>query len=87
MQNSFETTSFTITGAVFATSFPPWIKRHARKLGIEPLTVETTPQGIRVTGAGPPEMLEALVIACSLGPADVLVDTVTGFPTNWQMEA
>ena len=87
MQNTTTTVRFTIIGDVKARAFPPWIERHARKLGVRDLTINCNDRGLDVTGTGAPEMLESLAIACSLGPADVLVDAIDGLPTTWQIEA
>ena len=71
------TIRFLISGDVAAPRFPGWIRAHAAKLGLTVLGIEVSARGIAVEGMGPPEMLDALAIACSLGPAGVLVDSVT----------
>lgn len=68
---------FLITGDVLAENFPHWINAHARKLDIKRVKTKLSNRGVVVSGQGPPEMLDALMVACNLGPAEVLVDTVT----------
>lgn len=70
------TTRFLVTGDVAASHFPQWIRAHAAKLGLSAVATDLTNDGLHVEGTGPPEMLDALGIACSLGPAGVMVDRV-----------
>jgi hypothetical protein len=74
--SSSVTSRFVITGDVGAAQFPGWIRVHAAKLGLSILDLHLTNRGLGVEVTGPPEMVEALAIACSLGPAGVLVDCV-----------
>ena len=71
-----DTTRFLITGDVGAPHFPGWIRGHAAKLGITLRGLRLTGRGLEVEGEGEAEMLAALALACSLGPAGVLVDRV-----------
>lgn len=68
---------FLITGDVMAEKFLHWINAHALKLDINLAKTDISNQGLLVSGQGTPEMLDALMVACSLGPAEVLVDAVT----------
>ena len=68
--------SYLITGDVGAPHFPGWIRHHAAKLGVTLGKLELSNLGLEIQGSGPPEMLDALAIACSLGPAGVLVDRI-----------
>lgn len=70
------TNRFLITGDVAARHFPGWIRAHAAKLGLRLHRLDLSERGIEVEGSGPPEMLEALALACSLGPSGVLVERV-----------
>lgn len=70
------TIRFLVTGDVVAPHFPGWIRAHAAKLGLSAVATDLTDAGLRVEGNGPREMLDALGIACSLGPAGVMVDRV-----------
>jgi acylphosphatase len=70
------TTRFLVTGDVAAAHFPGWIRSHAAKLGLTSVVVARTDAGLEVQGSGPQEMIEALGIACSLGPDGVLVDGI-----------
>ena len=66
-----------LTGDVHSADFPPWIARHAHKLGLVRVTTERVEAGLEVTASGAEEMLQALALGVSLGPESVLVDTVT----------
>lgn len=70
------TMNYLITGDVGAAHFPGWIRAHAAKLGLSVVRLDLSNRGLEIEGRGAPEMLEALAIACSLGPAGVLVDRV-----------
>ncbi|MCC5975687.1 MAG: hypothetical protein JJT81_16780 [Rubellimicrobium sp.] len=74
------TTRYLVTGDVTARHFPGWIRAHAAKLGLELHRLDLSDRGLELEGSGPPEMLEALALACSLGPAGVLVDRVIRAP-------
>jgi hypothetical protein len=75
MQSS-GTTRFLITGDVGAPHFPGWIRGHAAKRGLTVHRLSLTNRGLEVESSGQAEMLAALALACSLGPAGVLVDRV-----------
>jgi acylphosphatase len=68
------TAAIRMTGDVRATDFPAWILRHAAKLGLGNVTVTAMKGSLTVQATGPDEMLQALVLACSLGCASVLVE-------------
>jgi hypothetical protein len=60
------TQHFAIRGQVGAASFAPWITRHAARLGL----------------CGPPDLLDAMALGCSLGPQEVWVDQIDRLPGN-----
>jgi acylphosphatase len=67
---------FLISGEVNSQSFPGWIDRYARRLGLQG-GVSAVRQGeVEVIASGPPDLLDALELGCSLGPIEVLVDRV-----------
>ncbi len=70
------TASIHIIGQVQAADYPEWIQRHARKLGLRDVTARLTNEGMDVRATGPDEMLNALALGCSLGPASILVDEI-----------
>jgi acylphosphatase len=74
--NTSVTRTLIITGDVAAPHFPGWVRRHAAKLGLEVQRLGLTNRGLEVVSRGAPEMIESLAVACSLGPAGVLVDEV-----------
>ncbi|MEJ6709787.1 MAG: acylphosphatase [Amylibacter sp.] len=68
--------TISIFGDVGASDFVGWILRHAAKLGLGSLSVEHFDEHLEVQAEGASELLEALSLACSLGPASVLVDRI-----------
>lgn len=66
-----------ITGNVGATCFVPWIQRHARKLGLTQVVCRESANGVEVEAEGLAEMLDAMEVACLLGPAEVWVESVS----------
>lgn len=65
-----------IFGRVDAPDFPEWIARHAAKLGLRDVKTAFAENRLEVYAAGDGEMLNALALACALGPRSVLVDRV-----------
>ncbi len=80
--NEIRTERFLVTGQVGASHFPPWIQRHGTKLGLTDLSIAASNTGLRIRATGPKEMLDALGLACSLGPAGVQVDSVLQQPDD-----
>jgi acylphosphatase len=70
------TAEILIFGDVTATDFPSWISRHSHKLGLHTVTTTYQNDCLKVQATGPDEMLTALAVGCSLGPATVLIDRV-----------
>lgn len=69
-----------IFGRVDAPDFPDWILRHASKLGLSKVSTVLTESRLEVNAAGDSEMLNALALACTLGPQSVLVERVDVIP-------
>ncbi|MEM6460357.1 MAG: acylphosphatase [Pseudomonadota bacterium] len=63
-----------LTGRVFEDDFPPWIRRHSRKLGLELLNLSEEQGALVIEAFGAEPMLQALALGCALGPESVLVD-------------
>lgn len=76
------TQRFAIRGQVGAASFAPWITRHAARLGLGGRILGQTSSCIEVILTGPPDLLDAMAVACSLGPQEVWVDEVDRLPGN-----
>ena len=69
--------SIQVFGRVTAPDFPDWITRHACKLGLRRISTSLHTDYLDVGATGQDEMLNALALACSLGPQSALVDRVT----------
>lgn len=65
-----------VFGHVAALDFPDWILHHASKLGLRRVSTTILADCLKVEATGPDEMLNALALGCSLGPATVLVERV-----------
>ena len=68
--------SYRLNGQIRPQVFVPWIRAHARRLG---LTVDITDQGpasLTLSLSGPQPLIDAMVLACSLGPYEVWVETI-----------
>lgn|GEM_PF-5785667 len=68
--------SLVIRGRFPTESFPAWIVDRARRLNLEGSVCMKSDQCIEVCLSGERVMVEAMEVACSLGPIDVQVDTV-----------
>lgn len=71
-----------IYGQVQSPDFPVWIARHARKLGLIGVTTSQASDCVTVQATGAQDMLGALALGCSLGPASVLVERVDFCPKD-----
>ncbi|WP_176556139.1 acylphosphatase [Rubellimicrobium rubrum] len=67
---------FFISGKVDSQKFPGWIEHYAGRLGLQGRVSAVRPGEVEVIVSGPPDLLDALEIGCSLGPIEVLVDHV-----------
>lgn len=70
------TEDFRILGHVGAVQFPGWIAAHAAKLGLTGGILTQTEQCLEMRYCGPPDLLDALAVGCSLGPREVWVDRI-----------
>ena len=64
-------------GQVGAPGFSGWILGHARRLGLDCAVIETGTACVTAVLTGPPDLLDAMALGCSLGPMDVWVETIT----------
>lgn len=70
------TQHFRIQGDVGAPVFAVWIARHARKLGLRGAVLAQSAGQLDLIASGPPDLLDALSLGCSLGPQEVWVDQI-----------
>jgi acylphosphatase len=73
---------FRITGDVGAPCFAGWITRHARKLGLRGGVLSQDSGQLDLIASGPPDLLDALSLGCSLGPQEVWVDRIERTPAT-----
>lgn len=71
---------FAIRGDVGSPRFQPWIERHAGRLGLALTSTRLGNDLIEVVVAGPPDLLDALEVGCSLGPIEVTVESIEREP-------
>jgi acylphosphatase len=71
---------FRIVGRVGHPVFGLWIARHAARLGLEADGFEQGETWVKVVVTGPPELLDAMELGCSLGPCEVWVDRIERRP-------
>ncbi|AGT10290.1 acylphosphatase [Paracoccus aminophilus] len=72
----FRSERFFILGEVQSEQFPPWIQRHADRLGLRCRIDRQDADKIELVLAGPEELLDAMEMACLLGPIQVWVDEI-----------
>ena len=77
-----QTQKFIMRGRFGADSFIPWMDRHARKLGLEKRIIAASPERIEMAVKGPPALIDAMEMACSLGPIDIWVEDIECLPLN-----
>ncbi|WEZ82355.1 acylphosphatase [Rhizobium sp. 32-5/1] len=65
-----------ILGDLEASSFLPWIGRHAAKLGLSHTISHADPMRIELEIDGPEALIDMMEMGCSLGPIDVWVDRI-----------
>ena len=69
-----EAVELKITGHLDA-AFVPWICHRAHRLDLKGWVVGSG-RGLDVVVAGPAPLIDAMEVACSLGPACVMVDDI-----------
>ncbi len=67
---------FVLSGDVGAPEFPAWIARHAARLGLQARMGPRSAGRLELTVGGPPDLVDAMELGCSLGPIGVWVETV-----------
>lgn len=69
-----QTERLQLTGSVGAAEFPPWICAHGHKLGLGVQVLSQTAERIEILVSGQPALIDAMALACSLGPQEVWVE-------------
>lgn len=72
----------TILGDLDATSFVPWIRRHAAKLGLSHAISHASTDRIEMEVEGSEDLIDMMEMGCSLGPIDVWVETIERRPIS-----
>ena len=65
-----------IRGDLQSAQVLPWIEHRARLLDLKGWVARRNAQALEVALWGPEPLIDALEVACLLGPADVQVDTI-----------
>jgi len=68
------TTALTLSGQLEADSAIPWFLHRGRVLNLVGWISRVDARTITMILWGPPDLLDAMEVACSLGPANVLVE-------------
>ncbi len=76
------TEDFRVLGDVGAAQFAGWITVHAAKLGLTGGILSQSAACVEMRFSGPPDLLDALVLGCSLGPREVWVDRIDRLPVQ-----
>lgn len=76
------TEHFAILGRVGHGVFAVWIGRHAARLGVSGRIVAQSAARVDLILTGPPDLLDAMALGCSLGPQEVWVDRIDRLPVN-----
>ncbi|WP_421853488.1 acylphosphatase [Oricola sp.] len=74
-------------GDVADDAFVDWIDHRVRRLGIDGRIMRRDANEIEVLAAGPVELIDAMEMACSLGPISVTVDSVEREPSGTDRRA
>ena len=67
---------FRIMGDVGSPVFALWIARHAARLGLLGRVLVQGAAEVEVVLSGPPDLLDAMELGCSLGPREVWVERI-----------
>ena len=76
------TQHFKIHGQVGAATFGAWITRHASRLGLSGRILGQASTCVDLVVTGPPDLLDAMALGCSLGPQEVWVEEIERLPGN-----
>ena len=65
-----------LSGNVGAPDFLDWISHRARRLGLKGWVKAASCNRLEMLVIGPPDLVDAMELGCSLGPMSVMVDHV-----------
>lgn len=68
---------FRLEGDLAAPGLAAWVSHRAALLNLAGWFSQASPERADILVVGPEPLLEAMEISCSLGPADVLVRSLT----------
>ena len=69
-------TRFHLQGQLAAPGFADWVCDRAARLDLTGWVRSDGPSAMTIVVAGPPTLVDAMEMACSLGPMDVLVERI-----------
>ena len=69
-----------LTGRLDGDSLAAWISHRAHLLNLSGWLCRDSAQSASIVVVGASAMLEAMEVSCSLGPADVMVETISSQP-------
>jgi len=73
--------NFQMTGSFDEVVLQQWISHRALVLDVDIQFLHSEPKLIKFEAKGHPILLEALEVACSLGPSSAIVDTISLNPS------
>lgn len=82
LSNAARSERFVIHGDLAPRAFRPWILRHAGRLGLQVDFVSATQDRLDLCVAGPPDLIDAMELGCSLGPRETWVDSIDRQPVS-----
>lgn len=75
-------TEIRLDGQLRSPNFIDWICHRAELLNLTGWVTAESTTAISIVVAGPPALIEAMEMACSLGPMDVQVDRIVAHSTT-----
>ena len=69
-------TEFQLTGNLSAAGFADWICHRARLLDLNGWVSSEGPEAMTIVVTGPASLVDAMEMACSLGPMNVWVERI-----------
>lgn len=76
MTNEVIATELRLEGKLGSNTFGAWICHRAALLDLKGWVSAEGPEAMCIVVAGPPALIDAMEMACSLGPMDVTVKNV-----------
>jgi acylphosphatase len=71
-----------VVGSLGNAGFADWIVRRARRLSLEGGLEDVSAARVDFVVEGPEALVDAMEVACSLGPAGVIVDRIERDPLD-----